>query len=215
MVSTATVFSLPAYADSAPDMPSEPDFASVLILGQVNINGNLAKSGATLISGSTVVTGADGIAIIELGALGRATVGPGTAATITYSYERLLITTECNDMRVSVRQGQCTIRPLRKSDHPGNGNGASPALKAAETKTLVAVQDEHFDSNVEVSANAVIDVVVNCGTDVVCPAPVAFEAPASAWPLGYLLLGGLGGITAVLVKTGGPRRRVSDTRPQS
>jgi hypothetical protein len=189
-----TVFSLSAYA--APE-PLAPNLGAMTIAGEVFVNGNRTDIGMTLLSGSTVTTGADGIAIVELGKLGRATIGPRTTATLVYSPERLLITTTCDDMQVSLREGLCNIRNL----------------KSGETKALSAVQQEHFDSNVEISAGPVVDVVVNCGTDVVCPSPVILAEAPQIWSLGFLLLGGIGTIGTIIIKSNSPDPRVSDTRP--
>lgn len=184
----------------------EADPGMMVVMGKVEVDGNPAKMGATFYSGSTVTTGEDGVVIIELGKLGRATIGPVTTAVVTYSAAELLITTTCDDMRVSVREGECTIRNV----------------KSGESKVMPSVKDEHFDSNVEVRAAPFIDVVVNCGRDVVCPAPYVIPEPTRLWPF-FLLLGGvglvLGGTVSLdpkpgdIIRTNDPDPRLSDARP--
>jgi hypothetical protein len=229
-VVVTTVFSFAASA-APDDSKDEPIFrfqdpGIMTVMGEVTVDGNLARMGETFYSGSTVTTGDEGVVIIELGKLGRASVGPRTTATVKYSADQLLITTTCDDMRVSVREGQCTVR--RRGDDLANssaGDGAPSVansvetentLKPGESKILTAVYDEHFDSNVEVTAGPVIDIVVNCGRDVVCPAPFFFDPPSRFWPFAFWLFGGSGtvtSVTTVVVKNNPPLPRLSDPRP--
>jgi hypothetical protein len=212
-----TVFSLPTYA--APDSPKKaandiPKAANaapegvitlsqsgaLIANGNVSVNGNAAKSGITVLSGSTISTGADGVAMIDLTPFGRVTFGPSTTAMITYAGGNLLVQATCDDMRVAVKQGQCNVRPPK-----------------GEVKVLSAGQDEHFDSAVEVTANGFVDVIINCGRDVVCP-PAIQTVSVSRFPfLALLLLGGSATAVTVRVISGGPTKTalppVSDFRP--
>ncbi len=204
-----TIFSFPSYAapdavkKAANDIPKAAPEApegvltlsqsgALIATGSVTVNGNAAKSGITVLSGSTLATGADGVAMIDLTPFGRVTLGPGTTAKITFGGGNLLVQATCNDMRVAVKQGQCTVTAP-------NGTG----------KVLIAGQDEHFDSPVEVSANGLVDVIINCGRDVVCPP--AIQAVTTTTPLwlatpllALLLLGGAATAVAVGVVSGGP-----------
>lgn len=209
-----TVFSFPAYAAPdtmkkvATDIPKAAAEApeGVLTLsqsgalianGSVSVNGNAAKSGITVLSGSTVATGADGVAMIDLTPFGRVTLGPDTTAKITYADGTLLVQATCNDMRVAVKQGQCNVTPPKGT-----------------AKVLNAGQDEHFDSAVEVTANGLVDVIVNCGRDIVCPPTIQVVAASRLFPLFALfLLGGTATAVAVGVIAGGPKQ--SSTPPVS
>jgi hypothetical protein len=199
-----TVFSLPSYA--APDtvkkvVKDTPKTATeapegvltlsqagaLIATGSVSVNGNAAKSGITVLSGSTIATGADGVAMLDLTPFGRVTLGPGTTAKITYGDGNLLVQTTCNDMRVAVKQGQCTVT---------SPNGTA--------KVLTTGQDEYFDHPVEVKANGVVDVVINCGRDVVCPPPIVVAAVSRFPFFALLLLGGAATAVTVGVIAGGP-----------
>jgi hypothetical protein len=89
-------------------------------------------------------------------------------------------------MRVAVKHGQCNVI---------DKNGKSKILNAGE--------DEHFDSSVNVTANPLTDVVVNCGREIVCPAPIQAAATSSSMLLGILLLGGVATGVTIGVITGG------------
>jgi hypothetical protein len=197
-----TVFSLTSYA--APDASPNPSPASpeavmadkdavLMANGTVTVNGNEAKTGITVLSGSLVKTGANSIAMIESSVFGRVTLGPDTIAKITYSGVDLKIEPTCNDMRVACKEGQCTVT---------DKNGVA--------KVLTTGQDEHFDNAVVVTSNAWVDVVVNCGRDVVCPPPmIPVVASTSLLPVLLILGGVLTGTTIAVIA----RPKDSPTQP--
>jgi hypothetical protein len=173
---------------------------ALIASGTVTVNGNPAKSGTTVLSGSILAVGADGLAMLDLTPNGRVTLGPNTSAKITYGGGDLLVQATCNDMRVAVKEGQCNV--------------AAPNRTA---KVLNAGQDEHFDSAVEVTAKGFIDVVVNCGEDVVCPPLIQIVEPTYFPLFAFFLLGGAATSASVGVIVGGPTKAstppVSGFRP--
>jgi hypothetical protein len=168
--------------------------------GSVSVNGIAAKSGTTVVSGSTIVVGGDGLAMLDLTPFGRVTLGPNTTAKITYSGGDLLVQAVCNDMRVAVKEGQVNV-----------------AIPNRTAKVLSAGQDEHFDSAVEVSAKGFVDVILNCGTDVVCPPLIQVVEPTYFPLFAFFLLGGAATTASVGVVLGGPTKAsippVSGFRP--
>jgi hypothetical protein len=192
-----TVGSLAAFA--APDAVITPepvmgDKDGVLVAnGNVTVNGNAAKTGMTVLSESTVATGDNSIAMIESPVFGRVTLGPGTTAKLIYSGNNLRIESTCNDMRVACKEGQCTVSDKNKV-----------------LKVLTTGQDDHFDSTVDVTSSAWIDVVINCGRDVVCPPPFAPAIVSSSLPALWVLLGGVITGTTIVAVT---RPKDSPTQP--
>jgi hypothetical protein len=190
-----TVFALPSYAapeavgkgstEAPPEAVISDQDAILMANGNVTLNGNPAKTGMTVLSDSLVTTGNNSIAMIESRGFGRVTLGPGTIAKIIYSTGSLRIESTCNDMRVACKEGQCTVT---------GKNGVS--------KVLTTGQDEHFDNAVDVTSNAFIDVVINCGRDVVCPPPMIPIAAKFSFPALWLLVGGVitGTTIAVVVR---------------
>lgn len=205
ILATFTFFSLTAYAtpnlNNANLEPMFADDGTLTASGSVSINGNAVKTGATVTSGSTVAVGADGIAVIDLPALGRVTVGPSTSATITFSSSGIMVKTTCSDMRVTVNRGSATV------------------TSASVNKTLTAGQNEYFTSPVDVNATVGSDVAVNCGTAVICgvgaiPAAGGFPSYLGVGLLGLLLLGGTAtAVTVGVISGGGSRPRVSPSQP--
>jgi hypothetical protein len=160
---------------------------ALIASGTVTVNGNPAKSGTTVLSGSTLAVGADGLAMLDMTPYGRVTLGPNTTAKITYAGGNLLVQAVCNDMRVAVKEGQVNV-----------------AIPNHTAKVLNAGQDEHFDSAVEVTAQGFVDVVVNCGTDVVCPPLIQIVEPTRFPLFAFFLLGGAATSASVGVIVGGP-----------
>jgi hypothetical protein len=173
---------------------------ALIASGTVTVNGNAAKSGTTVLSGSTLAIGADGLAMLDLTPYGRVTLGPNTTAKITYAGGDLLVQAVCNDMRVAVKEGQVNV-----------------VIPNRTTKVLNAGQDEHFDSAVEVTAKGFVDVVLNCGTDVVCPPLIQIVEPTRFPLFAFFLLGGAATSASVGIIVGGPTKAsippVSGFRP--
>lgn len=192
------------YSTAAPDVPEGvltlSEAGSLISSGSVTVNGNPAKSGTTVLSGSTLAVGADGLAMLDLTPFGRVTLGPNTTAKITYAGGDLLVQALCDDMRVAVKEGQCNVTAANRA-----------------VKVLTAGQDEHFDSAVEVSAKGFVDVIVNCGTDVVCPPLIQVITPTHFPLFAFFLLGGAATTATVGVVLGGPTKAsippVSGFRP--
>ncbi|MBI3652597.1 MAG: hypothetical protein HY231_16370 [Acidobacteria bacterium] len=211
MLAVLMVFSLASYAapDAVKPVPVEVPKAitadadaTLMANGNVSVNGNAAKTGITVLSGSTVTTGANSIAMIESPAFGRVTMGANTIAKITYAAGILKIESTCDDMRVACKEGECSV-----------------TAKNGLAKILTTGQDEHFAQAVDVASKNFVDVVINCGTDVVCPPPIAPVVARNTFGLlGILLLGGAAtGITIGVIAGGGstkPRRQpVSGFQP--
>jgi hypothetical protein len=177
----------------APDVPEGvltlSESGALIASGEVTVNGNLAKSGTTVFSGSTLAVGGDGLAMIDLTPFGRVTLGPNTTAKVTYGGGNLLVQAICNDMRVAVKEGQCNVTS-------SNSNTFE--------KVLIAGQDEHFDNAVEVTAKGFVDVVVNCGRDVVCPPLIQVVEPYRFPLFALFLLGGAATAVSVGVVLGDP-----------
>jgi hypothetical protein len=186
---------LPAKTATNPGTTTAPEAVMVLsesgVLissGDVTINGNPAKSGATVLSGSTLVVSEHGLAMIDLTPFGRVTLGPYTTAKVTYGGGNLLIEGVCDDMRVAVKQGQCNVVAAKSN---------------AAAKVLDAGQDEHFDHAVEVTAKGFVDVVVNCGRDIVCPPAIVTVEPYRFPLFALFILGGAAAIVSASVVIGG------------
>jgi hypothetical protein len=182
-----------AVTSLAPDVPEGvmtlSESGALIISGDVTVNGNLVKSGMTVLSGSTLVVSEHGLAMIDLTPFGRVTLGPNTTAKVTYAGGNLLIEGICDDMRVAVKEGQCNVVAAKSN---------------TAAKVLTAGQDEHFDSAVEVTAKGFVDVVVNCGRDIVCPPAIQIIEPYRFPLFAFFLLGGTAAVVSVGVVLGDP-----------
>jgi hypothetical protein len=86
---------------------------SLIVKGGVTVNGNPAKTGHTILSNSKIVTGSDGVALVELGALGRITIGESTTVTLVFTRESVHVKSECDRTKIEVTSGQVDVQSPR------------------------------------------------------------------------------------------------------
>jgi len=111
--------SLTSYASNSPAESGDADSAArgfakspagVLTgTGTLSLNGMATESGATVFSGSIITTGQDGIASIDLGAVGRFIVRPGTTVTVTLSPGTAMINEQARATRINVVRGELLV----------------------------------------------------------------------------------------------------------
>jgi hypothetical protein len=87
--------------------------AGLTVKGGVRVNGNPAKTGLTIVSNSKIVTDSDGVALVELGPLGRIKIGEGTTVTLVFTRESVHVESECGRTRIEVFSGQVEVQSPR------------------------------------------------------------------------------------------------------
>lgn len=150
MLTVITLFTLRSFASPEATKPAVnpadvQDCTGTLTVkaGHVTINGNAAQTGATVLTGSIISTSSNGKAIIDLGALGRVELGDNTTATLTCAAGSLEVRTSCSKTEVEVRRGSVDVR-------------------APKSETLVAGKKQKYDGAVDLTAQAGVDVKVEC-----------------------------------------------------
>jgi hypothetical protein len=242
IVTLATVFSFNSFAapqqpnkladdtkgaTPAPNAaPTQGDLTGTLTgTGTLLVNGNVVQSGATVINGSTVATDAYSDAVLDLGALGRIKLRPGTEIRLRLSQGRCEVElTHCGSMTQSVPKGVTGVvrssvsQILQVASTIGEARvhgqvviddkGAAPANTVnAQMEDVTVIQDESrsFDKIETITATDAT-FTVNC-----CECGDVAKAGASYTPYGWLAL--LGAATGIILGvTQGDDS--SDLRPQ-
>lgn len=153
--------------------------------GTLLVNGNVVQSGATVMSGSLVAAGLDGDAMLDLGAVGRLKLRPGTEVKVDFSSDRLTLELRrCGSftlssnvasavsvvnqqlMQVASTTGDVKVRgQIVVSD---DGNAPPPNATAPgnlEDLTLKAGESRAFDKIETISADKDTIYTVNCVED--------------------------------------------------
>lgn len=86
---------------------------SLTVKGGVRVNGNPAKTGLTIPSNSKIVTDSDGVALVDLGNLGRIKIREGTTVTLIFTRESAHVESECGRTRIEVVSGQVEVQSPR------------------------------------------------------------------------------------------------------
>ncbi|MFY9610864.1 MAG: hypothetical protein WAU45_19910 [Blastocatellia bacterium] len=105
--------------------------------GGVKVNGNQAKTGHTILSNSKIVTASDGVALVDLGPLGRIAIGEGTIITLVFTRESVHVKSECARTRIEVASGQVDVESPR-SETLGAGD-SKKYRGSAQAASRVAV----------------------------------------------------------------------------
>jgi hypothetical protein len=190
MMLSLNSYALPAASDPISGPVNEStlsqDATGVLTVkkGKVTINGNGSQTGATVLSGSLIVTGSNGVAIIDLGPLGKVEVRDSTTVVLTFAPGLVHIKSDCERTRIEVTRGGVDI-------------------KSPKTETILAGDDETYGGDVEATTNGGADFIVDCSDR-----PPAFIL-AGWWGLAALI--GVGTAIVVGIVEGGedPSPRVS------
>jgi hypothetical protein len=231
MVTMATVFSFNSLAARQPSTPlaedpkvitpvsneaaGQGDLTGTLTgTGTLMVNGNVVQNGATVINGSTVATDAYSDAVLDLGALGRIKLRPGTEIRLRLSPARCEVElTRCGSMTQSVPKGvTAVVKPsvlqimqvaLTTGEARVRGQvviedkGTAPANTVnAKIADVTVIQDESrsFDKIEEITASDAT-FTINC-----CECGEVAKAGASYWPYGWIVL--LGSATGIALGLG-------------
>jgi hypothetical protein len=175
MVFSLRSFAAPEISNAVPDPLFAQECTGTLTVksGQITINGNSAQTGATVMTGSTIATSSNGEATIDLGALGRVTLGENTTVTITCAAGSLQIRSTCIKTEVEVRSGTLNV--------------TSPTAA-----TLTAGQDAKYDGGIDANSTGAIDVEIECDQPKVGGGPFV-----GAGLVGLLALIGIGAAVAI------------------
>jgi hypothetical protein len=185
-ITVTTLFSLRSFAaPEAVDMDATGLISGPLLEGptgtltirdgEVTINGNAVQTGATVMTGSRITTDSDGVAVIDLGGLGRIEIRDDTTIILNILPGGVHIRSECGRTYVKVTRGQVEVR--------------SP-----KSEVIPAGEDEAYGESIEAVTNASADFVVDCGGHK--PWALLFA------PLGLLALLGLSASKATGIAVG-------------
>jgi hypothetical protein len=187
--------------------------------GTLSLNGISTGAGATVYSGSIITTGHDGIASIDLGAIGRFVMRPRTTVTVTLGEGSARISDRAKATRVNVLRGEVIVSSPGANRTLKSGDDAvfADSIEAIMTgDTVFTIQDQGTpnDSSSKDAGGQ------NPNTPLPAPSPSPSPKRRNAvivpwW--GWLgLAGAAGGIAAGMATHGGERSstsRVSSTLP--
>ncbi|MBI3650436.1 MAG: hypothetical protein HY231_05245 [Acidobacteria bacterium] len=149
--------------------------------GTLMVNGNIVQSGATVLNGSTVATDAYSDAVLDLGALGRLKLRPGTqirlqlaarrceielqrcgslTQTIPQNVTAVVKTSVTQMMQVASTRGEAKVRGQVVIDD--KGTPANTTTAKIEDVTVIQDESRSFDKLEELTATGEATFTVNC-----------------------------------------------------
>jgi hypothetical protein len=186
--------------------------------GTLSLNGISTEQGATVYSGSIITTGHDGIASIDLGAIGRFVVRPRTTVTVTLGPGSARISDRAKATRINVLRGEVIVTSAgaNRTLKSGDDGVFADSIEATMTgDTVFTIQDQGTPKDQPRDAGA-----QNPGTPLPSPSPSPSPRKKNAvivpwW--GWLSMAGAAGSIAAGIATNGGERsssnRVSSTLP--
>lgn len=195
--------------------------------GTMYVNGNVVQSGATVISGSIVATDANSEAVLDLGALGRINLRPGTEIKILLAANQSEVELRrCGSMTQTVPSGVKTRVIISTSQMMTVASSLGEATlrgrvamgdkgAASKVDNIVVPQGESksFDTVEEITANGEATFTLNC-SDQQYAGGVSGDTYIYT-PYGWLVLFGLAAGIALGIRAGSndkPKGQVTPVR---
>jgi hypothetical protein len=211
---------LSSSSDDAPVTAARIAPAGVLSgTGTLSLNGISTEAGATVYSGSIITTGHDGIASIDLGAIGRFVVRPRTTVTVTLGPGSAIICDRAKATRVSVLRGELIVMSAEANRTLKSGDDAvfAESIEATMTgDTVFTIQDQGTPKDHGPKDAGAQNPNIPVPDASPSPSPKRRNAVIAPW-WGWLgMAGAAGGIAAGIATHGGERssaNRVSSTLP--
>jgi len=187
--------------------------------GTLSLNGISTEAGATVYSGSIITTGHDGIASIDLGAIGRFVVRPRTTVTVALGEGSARISDRAKATRVNVLRGEVIVMSAGANRTMRSGDDAvfADSIEAIMTgDTVFTIQDQGTPKDPGQKDAGTQNPNTPLPSPSPSPSPKRRNAVVAPW-WGWLgMAGAAGGIAAGIATHGGERSstsRVSSTLP--